>query len=83
MAVASAAVASVAVTSVAVASAAAARVAVASAVVASAAVADVGHGCRYNGGRTPYSACSARHPHLFFSERRHRRHLTEPLNRGS
>jgi len=73
----------VVVTSVAVASAAAARVAVASAVVASAAVADVGHRCRYNGGRTPYSTSSVRRPHLFFAERRHRRHLTEPLNGGS
>ena len=81
-AMASAAVASVTMTSAAVAGAAAASVAVASAVVASAAVVDVGHGCRYNGGCNPYST-SARRSHLFFAERRHRRHLTEPLNRGA
>jgi len=91
-AMASAAVASVTMTSAAVAGAAAASVAVAGAAVASAtmasamvvraAVADVGHGCRNNGGRIPYSTCSAHSPHVSFAERQHRSHLTEPLNRG-
>ena len=79
----SAAVASAAVASAAAASVAVARAVVVRAVVVRAAVADVGHGCRYNGGRTPYRTCSARRPHLFSAERRHTSHLTEPLNRGS